>query len=83
MEEKINEFIASDKIWIGELIEKYPQQIPIAPIAQHWGCAPDTVRAMIEQSPTFGLYWRKAGKTNKAYLIPTGLFVRWYCKVVF
>lgn len=79
----LSEFLKSEKEWINEIIEKYPQQIPIIPIAEHWGCDPSSIRAAIEQDATFGLYWRKVGRANKAYIIPTGLFVQWYCKVKF
>ena len=79
----LSEFLKSEREWINGIIEQYPRQIPIAPIAEHWGCAGDSIRAAIEQDATFGLYWRKVGRANKAYMIPTGLFVQWYCKVKF
>ena len=86
-ETKINDalsnFLTAEREWINSIIEQYPRQIPIAPIAEHWGCAEASVRAAIEQDATFGVYWRKVGKANHAYLIPTGLFVQWYCKVKF
>lgn len=79
----LSEFLKAEREWINSIIEQYPRQIPINPIAEHWGCAPDSVRAAIEQDATFGVYWRKVGRANKAYMIPTGLFVQWYCKVKF
>ena len=77
----LSEFLKSEREWLNGIIEQYPRQIPIAPIAEHWGCAGDSIRAAIEQDATFGVYWRKVGRANKAYMIPTGLFVQWYCKV--
>lgn len=75
----LSEFLRSEREWLNGIIEQYPRQIPIDPIAEHWGCAPASVRAAIEQDANFGVFWRRAGCTNKAYLIPTGLFVQWYC----
>lgn len=82
-EDELSRFLREDREWLCDIIRKYPQQIPINPIAEHWGCAPASVRATIEQSPTFGVYWKKVGGTNRKYLIPTGVFVQWYCKVKF
>lgn len=79
----LSEFLKAEREWINGIIEQYPRQIPIAPIAEHWGCAGDSIRAAIEQDATFGVYWRKVGRANKSYMIPTGLFVQWYCKVKF
>ena len=81
--DNVSAFLQADREWLCQLVEKYPQQIPIQPIAEHWGCEAASVRAAIEQNTTFGLFWRKPGKTNRAYLIPTGVFVQWYCKVKF
>lgn len=73
-------FLHSDDEWLAEIIGKYPRQIPIKPIAEHFGCAEESVRSAIEcNGAVFGLCWRKAGAANKAYLIPTAVFVRWYC----
>ena len=79
----LSKFIKSEREWLNGIIEQYPRQIPINPIAEHWGCEPASVRAAIEQSPTCGVYWKKVGGTNRKYLIPTGVFVQWYCKVKF
>lgn len=83
VKDTLSEFIKSEREWINGIIEQYPRQIPINPIAEHWGCEPASVRAAIEQDPNFGVYWKKVGGVNKKYLIPTGLFVQWYCKVKF
>lgn len=80
-EDTLTKFLEAEREWINSIIETYPQQIPVNPIAEHWGCEASSVRAAIEQSPTFGVFWKKVGGVNKKYLIPTGLFVLWYCKV--
>lgn len=79
----LSNFLTAEREWLNNIIEQYPRQIPIAPIAEHWGCAEASVRAAIEQDAAFGVYWRKTGKANHAYLVPTGLFIQWYCKVKF
>ena len=76
----VSAFLQADREWLNMVIESYPRQIPVAVLAEHWGCAVESVRAAIEQSPTFGVYWHKVGKNNRSYLIPTGVFMRWYCK---
>lgn len=83
IDDNLTRFLKAEREWLNEIIEKYPRQIPIQPIAEHWGCATDSIRAAIEQDATFGVYWRKTGAANRAYLIPTGLFIQWYCKVKF
>ncbi len=82
-EDKLSEFIKSEREWLNSIIEQYPCQIPVKALSEHWGCQPDSIRAAIEQDSNFGVFWRKDGKTNKAYLIPTGFFVQWYCRVKF
>ena len=83
IDDNLTRLLKAEREWLNEIIEKYPRQIPIQPIAEHWGCDPASVRAAIEQDATFGVYWRKTGGVNRKYLIPTGLFIQWYCKVNF
>ena len=45
----LSKFIKSEREWLNGIIEQYPRQIPINPIAEHWGCEPASVRAAIEQ----------------------------------
>lgn len=75
----ITDFMQKDIEWLESIIKQYPQKIPVKVIAEHFGCAEESLRGAIENSPTFGIWWRKMGAVNKAYLIPTGLFIRWYC----
>lgn len=79
----LSNFIEKDNQWLSYIIEKYPDQIPVVPIAKHWGCNPESLRAIIRQDQTFGMYWKRPNATRNDYLIPTGVFIRWYCKVNF
>ena len=80
-EEKIQSFLEQDNEKISEIIEKYPRQIPVAVVADLFGCHADSVRRALEQSSVFGLGFRQSGKLNRAFVIPTGVFVRWYLGV--
>lgn len=40
----------------------------------------NSTRATVEGG-AFGFAWRKSGKANKAYCVPTAQFVRWYLNV--
>lgn len=72
-----DEFMQQDKEWLDEIVQKYPKNIPIAALAERFGCAVETVRAIVEAGG-FGFSWRKPGRANHAYLIPTAQFVRVY-----
>lgn len=80
--DKIDVFIKSDTEKVAEIIEKYPRQIPVQVIAEWWGCDDDSVRRALEQSSVFGIGFRQAGKTNRAFVIPTGAFMRWYLRIM-
>ncbi len=82
-EDELSRFLQEDREWLCSLIQQYPKKIPIRPIADHWGCATDSIRAAIEQDSAFGIHWRKNNAKNHSYLIPTGVFIQWYCKVKF
>ena len=73
----IDDFMQKDKEWLDGIVQQYPQNIPIAALAEHFGCAVETVRAIVEAGG-FGFAWRKPGRANHAYLIPTAQFVRVY-----
>ena len=80
-QDKINDFLSSDTEKVAEIIEKYPKQIPVQVVAEWWGCSDDSVRRALEQSSVFGFGFRQAGKVNRAFVIPTGAFIRWYLRI--
>lgn len=73
----IVDFIKKDSDELEAIIEKYPNQIPVSVAADFLHMAENSLRSALE-SGKLGLAWRKAGKLNHGYCIPTGKFVRWY-----
>ena len=78
---KVKAFLDDDLNKIDTLIEQYPQRIPIPIIADFLHMDENSTRAAVEGG-AFGFAWRKSGKANKAYCVPTAQFVRWYLNVV-
>ena len=74
----LRDFMQNDTKKVTELINQYPYQIPVQAIAEWWQCDADSIRRALEQSSVFGIGFRQAGKLNRAFVIPTGKFVRWY-----
>lgn len=74
----LRDFMQNDTKKVTELINQYPYQIPVQAIAEWWKCDADSIRRALEQSSVFGIGFRQAGKLNRAFVIPTGKFVRWY-----
>lgn len=77
--DKIVEFLQADSERAAELMQKYPDRIPVNAVAEFLGCAPDTVRARVEAGG-IGICEKKIGKQNRAFLIPTAMFLRWYLR---
>lgn len=73
----IMEFIKKDSDELEDIIAKYPNQIPVPVAADFLHMDKENLRAVLE-SGKLGLAWRKNGKLNHGYCIPTGKFVRWY-----
>lgn len=78
--ERIKHFLDEDLDRVDDLLEKYPINIPVAAVAEFLHISGDSVRSAIECG-AFGIVWRKTGKVNKAYSVPTAQFVRWYLNV--
>lgn len=78
--EKTIQFLDKDNNSIDELIKKYPIHIPTGAIADFLSMDIASVRAAVENQQ-FGLAWRKSGKANHGYLIPTAQFIRWYLNI--
>jgi hypothetical protein len=73
----IQDFINSDTAKIEEIIEKYPKQIPVPVLADVLGTNEASLRAAIDGG-ALGLSWRKDGKLNRGYCVPTAKFVYWW-----
>ena len=79
----VKEFLDEDIKKLNQIVTDYPKQIPIDIVADLFGCAVETVRTMCEENHTFGDGWRKPGKLNRGFCIPTGVFIRWYTKGIY
>lgn len=77
---KINDFIHQDNEKIDRLIENFPVNLPVSAVADFLSMDVSSVRAVIENG-VVGLAWKKSGRANHGYYIPTAQFVRWYLKM--
>lgn len=77
-QERINDFLNADTEKLANIIEQYPIQVPVAIIAELFGCHQDTLRNALQEQGLLGIAERKAGKLNRGFVIPTAHFVRWY-----
>ena len=76
----IKALLENDLDKVDALIEKYPLRIPIPVLADFLQMDENSTRAAVEGG-AFGFAWRKAGKVNKAYCVPTAQFVRWHLNI--
>lgn len=74
---RIDEFFKQDNEKVEKLLEQYPVNIPTRVVADFLKIDVNSVRAIIECG-NVGLSWRKTGKMNTSYVIPTATFLRWY-----
>lgn len=79
----IRQFLDADIAKLEDIIERYPKQIPVKVVAELLGCGIESIHNACEETGLFGISWRKPGKVNKGYCIPTGVFVRWYTKGIY
>ncbi len=78
--ERLRVYLNADLDKIDKLIEENPIRLTIKTAAEFLSMDNESVRAVVEGG-AFGLAWRKTGKANKAYCVPTPQFVRWYLGV--
>lgn len=64
---------------INQLVEEYPEFIPIPVLAKFLHTNAEGLRYSIEngQCP-FGIAWQKSIRGNKAFKVPTLTFYLWY-----
>ncbi|MCQ2053345.1 MAG: hypothetical protein MJZ03_05375 [archaeon] len=77
MSNAISEFLKHDDEKIEKLISEYPINVPVNAVAAFLGVDDESIRAAVECG-NFGYSWRKAGKMNKCFKIPTAQLLRWY-----
>lgn len=75
----LNDFLSADNKKIDKLIEEFPVNLPISAVADFLSIDVASVRAAVDNG-VFGLCWKKPGKMNKGYFVPTAQFVRWYVR---
>ena len=64
---------------LNQLVEQYPDAIPLPVVARFMGVADEGLRAYIDNTPNaFGISWKRMGAVNRAYKIPTIRFYAWY-----
>lgn len=79
MTDVIKDFLDSDDRKIEKLISEYPVSVPTKVAAEFLGIDCASLRAIINEN-TVGLSWKKEGKLNKGFFIPTPQFLRWYIR---
>lgn len=63
---------------LHSIVDKYPENVPVAVVANFFGITVDSLRAMIESRRCpFGLGWLKPNASNRAFCIPTITFYLW------
>lgn len=73
----ISEYLSKDNTRIEKLISDYPVNLTTSAISDFLQLDIASVRALVENG-VIGMSWRKPGKANHGYFIPTAQFVRWY-----
>lgn len=79
MTDVIKKFMDNDDQKIERLISEYPVSVPTKVAADFLGIDAASMRAIISDN-TVGLSWKKEGKLNKGFFIPTPQFLRWYMR---
>lgn len=77
MTEKLKSFFEKDEERLAALLDKYEFKIPVEALSEFLHIDSQSVRAYVE-SGQFGMAWKKIGKDNHAYAIPSAQFARWY-----
>ena len=79
MTTKAESCILEDDERIDRLVDKYPYRIPVDALSSFLHIDAQSLRAYLESGiNAFGMAWKKIGKDNHAYAIPTAQFLRWY-----
>jgi hypothetical protein len=78
---RIPDAVADSIKKLQELVQKYPQFIPLPECATFLGMDRDGLRRAIETNTCpFGIAWQRPGAANRAFKIPTATFYFWYTK---
>ena len=77
MNAEIVQYLNDDEARLSKLASENQIQLSPNKIADFLGTPVQSVRSMIDAG-IFGASWRKDGKLNKGYFVPTANFIRWY-----
>ncbi len=80
MNKVISEFIKADDKKVEAIIKEHPLQIPVPVAAKLLGCQEASVREFLTNG-NVGMAWKKPGKQNHGFCIPTAQFMRWYLNI--
>lgn len=68
---------------LNQLVEQYPDSIPVKAIANFLNCDGESVRAyLMTPQNAFGMGWIKDRKANRGFFVPTVKFYFWYRNLV-
>lgn len=73
----IRDYLQHDDEKIEKLIAEYPKTCPVNIVAQFLEVDAESIRSAIDNG-NFGFSWKKNGKLNRAFCVPTAHFLRWY-----
>ena len=74
---RINTYLEKEMERLDLLISENPMYLRVKDVAKFLKIDDESVRSAIECG-VFGMAWRKSGKLNKAFHIPTAQFALWY-----
>ena len=65
-----------------QIVEHYPQAVPVPVAADYFATGQESMRCAIEQGRLpFGWAWKKSVKGNRGFLIPTITMFCWTTKI--
>lgn len=62
---------------LDKLVNDFPTEIPLVHAADFLRMDPPSLRAYLQTNTSFGMAWKKEGKTNCGFHIPTLTFYMW------
>lgn len=64
---------------LNQLVERYPENLPVSAIADFLGCDGESVRSyLMVPGNAFGMGWLKQRKSSRGFFVPTAKFYLWY-----
>lgn len=77
MNQNIVKYLEDDEARLSQLVAENPVHLSPQKIADFMNTPVPSVRSMIDAG-VFGASWRKDGKLNRGYFVPTANYLRWY-----